>query len=71
MSDLFGSFFLADPLAFPESLSGEPWGDCRRLLDLPGGPFLVSGLSAPQAELMDREYGPVIAQGLPDGSEPE
>ena len=63
-SSRFGSFFLADPGAFPETVEGEPWGDHRRLLDLPGGPFLVTGLSPSQAELMDREYSSVIAATL-------
>ena len=57
----FGSFFLAGPKAFPDAVEGTPWGDQERFLDLPGGPFLVSGLSASQAELMDREYASVIA----------
>lgn len=61
----FGSFFLADPEAFPSAVEGETWGDHRRLLDLPGGPFLITGLSASQAELMDREYSSVIAADSP------
>ena len=60
-SSRFASFFLADPEAFPETVEGESWGSQRRLLDLPGGPFLITGLSASQADLMDREYASVIA----------
>ena len=57
----FGSFFLADPEAFPEAVEGEAWGDHQRLLELPGGPFLITGLSASQIDLMDREYSSVTA----------
>ena len=61
----FGSYFLANPGAFRETVEGEPWGDNRRLLDLPGGPFLITGLSASQTDLMDREYSSVIAETQP------
>jgi hypothetical protein len=56
----FGSSFLTDPDAFPVSVEGRLWGDRERVLDLPGGPFVISGLSAPQAALVDREYASVI-----------
>lgn len=56
----FGSFFLAKPESFPETVSGDPWGDQARVLDLPGGPYRISGLSERQSEFMDREYGRVI-----------
>jgi len=61
----FGSFFLSDPEACPETVDGEPWGDNRRLLDLPGGPFLITGLSASQGDLIDREYASVMKAALP------
>lgn len=60
----FGTFFLADPEAFPEAVQGEAWGDRERLLDLPGGPFRIAGLSDPQAELADREYSSIINAAL-------
>jgi hypothetical protein len=61
----FGSFFVASPEAFPGAVEGEPWGEHRRVLDLPGGPFSITGLSAAQVELMDREYSTVMAGELP------
>jgi len=64
-SSRFGSFFLTDPERFPETVEGEPWGDNSRLLDLPGGPFRITDLSASQAHLMDREYSSVIAETQP------
>jgi len=54
--DRFGSFFLSDPDAFPGAVEGEAWGVHQRLLDLPGGPFLIRGLSLAQASLIDRDY---------------
>lgn len=66
----FGSFFLADPGAFPETAAGEPWGDHERCLDLPGGPFLINGLSPAQAGLMDREYASVVSASPSPGQHP-
>jgi len=65
----FGSYFLANPGAFPETVEGEVWGDHRRLLNLPGGPFLITGLSASQADLMDREYASVITAVPPSSDD--
>lgn len=49
------SRFLTHPELFPARLAGEPWGDERATLDLPGGPFGLSGLSVEQrASLQDR-----------------
>jgi hypothetical protein len=49
------SRFLTHPELFPARMAGEPWGDESVTLDLPGGPFLVSGLSPDQAlSLSDR-----------------
>ena len=45
----FGARFLAFPDLFPARRAGEPWGDREVALDLPGGPYLISGLSAVQA----------------------
>lgn len=54
MSDKsFGSFFLADPSEFPTAVEGDPWGEIERRLDLPGGPFVVHGLSPSQARYFD------------------
>lgn len=66
----FGSGFLTDAASFPDAVAGEPWGGERRLLDLPGGPFHVIGLSARQAGLMDREYASVLVEGPSAGCVP-
>lgn len=44
----FGRTFLNNPDLFPARQSGEPWGDRELILDLPGGPYRFSGLSADQ-----------------------
>jgi hypothetical protein len=65
----FGSEFLTDPGSFPETVSGKPWGEHRRCLDLPGGPYLLRGLSAKQAELIDRVLMPACRGGpAPEGT---
>ncbi|MEA2561557.1 MAG: hypothetical protein QOH06_3061 [Acidobacteriota bacterium] len=46
----FGSGFLHNPDLFPARPAGEPWGDRDLVLDLPGGPYGFSGLSADQEE---------------------
>lgn len=49
------SRFLTHPELFPARMAGEPWGEENVTLDLPGGPFRVSGLSSDQAfSLADR-----------------
>jgi hypothetical protein len=63
--DRFGSFFLTNPDAFPEAVAGEAWGVHQRLLDLPGGPFLIKGLSSAQASLIDREYSATVTAPFP------
>ncbi|HWM94010.1 MAG TPA: hypothetical protein VN493_24845 [Thermoanaerobaculia bacterium] len=44
----FGDTFLHNPDLFPARRSGEAWGDRKLILDLPGGPYRFSGLSAEQ-----------------------
>ena len=57
--------FLTHPELFPARIAGEPWGSGRFVLDLPGGPFVVTGLSAEQeASLGDR-----FERGTAHGSE--
>ena len=46
----FGAGFLHNPDLFPARPAGEPWGDRELVLDLPGGPYRFSGLSADQVE---------------------
>jgi len=49
------SRFLRSPSLFPARMSGEPWGAETVVVDLPGGPFRVSGLSDEQvASIGDR-----------------
>src|SRR5256885_7261625 len=49
------SRFLTHPELFPARLAGEPWGEESVTLDLPGGPFAITGLSRDQAlSLADR-----------------
>jgi hypothetical protein len=43
------SRFLTHPELFPARMAGEPWGDESVTLNLPGGPYRVTGLSCDQA----------------------
>ena len=44
----FGERFLVHPDLFPARRAGEPWGGRAVALDLPGGPYRLTGLSAAQ-----------------------
>ena len=44
----FGEKFLRYPDLFPARQAGETWGERELILDLPGGPYLFSGLSEGQ-----------------------
>jgi hypothetical protein len=44
----FGAAFLHRPERFPSPPQGAAWGGSASLLDLPGGPYWVSGLSRAQ-----------------------
>ncbi len=44
----FGARFLRHPERFPEAPRGEAWGERELTLELPGGPYRLSGLSAAQ-----------------------
>ena len=46
----FGGEFLRHPDLFPGRRSGETWGEGSLTLDVPGGPYLFSGLAATQIE---------------------
>lgn len=59
----FGSFFLADPERFPTVVEGDRWGEQERRLDLPGGPYLIGGLSASQTSIIDRELSSAVMSG--------
>jgi len=55
----FGGGFLHHPDLFPGRRSGEPWGDRALALDIPGGPYLLSGLAAAQEEALRHRFGPL------------
>jgi hypothetical protein len=65
----FAERFLTDTAAFPPRLEGRAWGQQNLELDLPGGPYLLDGVSAAQrAELTDR-FGDLCREpaGPPQG----
>lgn len=53
----FAAEFLHTPDLFPGRRSGEAWGDRRVTIDVPGGPYAFSGLSARQEEGVRRRFG--------------
>jgi hypothetical protein len=53
----FAAEFLHTPDLFPGRRSGESWGDRRVEIDVPGGPYAFSGLSARQEEGVRRRFG--------------
>jgi len=63
----FGERFLVFPDLFPARRAGEPWGDRRVALDLPGGPYLLSGLSARQEQAVAERFGALV-RAAPDTS---
>lgn len=62
----FGESFLAFPDLFPARRAGEPWGERRVSLDLPGGPYAVAGLSADQATAVRERFGDLCREGEPE-----
>ena len=46
----FGARFLRQPERFPDRQEGDAWGGRELLLDLPGGPYRLLGLSPAQEE---------------------
>ncbi|HVG06130.1 MAG TPA: hypothetical protein VNM67_00330, partial [Thermoanaerobaculia bacterium] len=53
----FASGFLHNPDLFPARPAGEPWGERDLVLDLPGGPYGFSGLSADQEATALARFG--------------
>lgn len=53
----FGERFLVHPDLFPARRSGEAWGERALLLDLVGGPYRFTGLSAEQEERARHRFG--------------
>lgn len=58
----FGERFLRHPDLFPARTAGEPWGAAEIVLDLPGGPYRVSGLRAAQEEALQRRFAGFITE---------
>ncbi len=52
----FGAGFLRFPDLFPGRLAGEPWGSRSVVLDVAGGPYPFSGLSATQEEAVRGKF---------------
>lgn len=52
-----GEAFLATPDLFPARIAGEEWGSGSFRVDLPGGPYVVSGLSESQRASLEERYG--------------
>jgi len=64
----FGERFLAFPDLFPARRAGEPWGERQVALDLPGGPYLVAGLSAVQEAAAHERFGALCSAAGPSPS---
>ncbi len=64
----FGSGFLRVPDLFPGRRSGEPWGDRSLVLDVAGGPYLFSGLSAAQEEMVRGKFAGLCRQADEDAA---
>jgi hypothetical protein len=65
----FGEQFLRFPDLFPGRPSGEPWGDRALLLDVAGGPYLLSGLAPAQEEAARHRFGALCGPARPAGGE--
>jgi len=68
----FGGEFLCHPDLFPGRRSGEPWGERRLVLDVPGGPYRFSGLAETQVEALRLRFGRlcrVLAAAAPKTAE--
>lgn len=59
----FGGDFLNPGEPFPADGAGEPWGDDHAVVELPGGPYRISGLHREQAASLGRYFGPWCRSG--------
>jgi len=59
----FGEGFLRFPDLFPGRRSGEPWGDRAVALEVAGGPYLFTGLSPRQEELVRQRFSGLCRPG--------
>lgn len=63
----FGGGFLRYPDLFPGRHGGEVWGGRSVALDIPGGPYLLRGLSETQEEAVRRRFGSLCRQAGGEG----
>ena len=66
----FGGGFLRFPDLFPGRHGGEPWGDRRVVLDVAGGPYLFSGLSATQEDAVRHKFAALCGGTAAGGKVP-
>lgn len=66
----FGTQFLQVPDLFPGRPAGEAWGDRAVTLDVAGGPYLVSGLSALQESGLRGRFGPLCGEEAGEAAVP-
>ncbi|HEY7216728.1 MAG TPA: hypothetical protein VIC28_19055 [Thermoanaerobaculia bacterium] len=64
----FGGGFLRFPDLFPGRRGGEPWGGRSLALDVAGGPYLFSGLSAAQEDAIRRKLAGLCGETATGGS---
>lgn len=64
----FGHQFLTEPALFPARFAGSPAGDAQLAVDVPGGPYVIRGLSERQHRALAHRYGERASS--PDGSHP-
>jgi hypothetical protein len=67
----FGDEFLRHPDLFPGRRSGEPWGEGRLTLDVPGGPYRFSGLAAAQVAALELRFSRLCRVPATDEAETE
>ncbi len=64
----FGAKYLRRPDRFPHVEDSEPWGECQVALDLPGGPYHFTGLSAAQLDGVRAAFPGAVAAGAAAGA---
>lgn len=53
----FGHQFLTEPALFPARFAGSPAGGAQLAVDVPGGPYVIRGLSESQHRALAQRYG--------------
>jgi hypothetical protein len=64
----FGDGFLRLPDLFPGRRGGEPWGDRAVVLDVAGGPYRFSGLSAAQEAAVRHRFAGLCRGGTEEAA---